>query len=135
MANRAFVESSFLPAPGRVLESGLRKEIGGMSGTQTRTSAWVLYVHYEYWIGGQHFQSQRIASHPPSSNSPFDEPPSEELKALVDTYAVGEEITVHVSADDPTWSVLIKASFFGVWFAALGLGLTAIGALLYFRLI
>jgi len=120
MGKQAYSQASYIPATGKSLGSDIRMKNSTSVGSGQRSSTWRLFVEYEYWIGGEYFTSNRIASSPPGSNSSFGKPPSEELRALEKRYEAGNRITVYVSPDRPERSVLMLATYKGLWFALVG---------------
>lgn len=115
MSYRAYLEFRYIPAEGRSIKSELRKVTDRLSGSNTSTTHWKLFVEYEYWIGGEHFTSERIGSRRPSSNASSGQAPSSALKALVRRFETGKTIAVYVSAARPDTSVLIKSRLTGLW--------------------
>ena len=92
-------------------------------------------MSYEYWVGGERFTRDRVASSPPNSNASLGQGPSEHLEELARRYAAGREIEVFVSPDAPQRSVLIRASLASLWLAAAGGVLLALGGMIFRRII
>jgi len=126
LSYRAFVESRYIEVIGRSLAAELREEATRLSGSSTTSRHWKLFVTYEYWVGGEHFTSDRVASRRPSLNTSSGQPPSPDLQAMLKLYEPGKDIKVYVSPTHPEQSILIKAAFGGFWL--LLVGTVAIGA-------
>ncbi len=132
---RAFMEAGYVEVIGRSTSAELREETHRLSGSSTSSRHWKLFVTYEYWVGGQHFTSDRVASRRPGSNASSGQPPSVDLQALLESYEPGSAIKVYVSPYRPERSVLIKAGFGGGWVLVGGLFLIVAALAVAYRLI
>lgn len=93
----------------------------------------MLYVEYEYWVGGEYFTSNTIGSRRPSSDASGGKAPSAELDALLKQYSAGNRIDVYVSPDKPERALLIRLGPAGLWLMLVGLLALAGAAVLRFR--
>lgn len=118
---------------GKIIESGVHKRSGDISSSSTRTYSWEFWATYEYWVDGEHHQSDKVASQPPSSNAGNARGPSEELKNLVKLYAPGNTVTVFVSPDNPKKSVLIRSDKIRFWLLLCGALIAVLGIFVRFR--
>ena len=132
MTYRTILEDGYIPVTGRALSSEIRKFTIQQTGTTTSSTTWRLFVSYEYQVGDQRFTSDTVAASPPNSNAALGQGPSKHLEELASRYEAGREIVVFVSPDTPSRSVLIKASWAGLWLAAAG-GILLILSFIAFR--
>ncbi|MEE4206142.1 MAG: DUF3592 domain-containing protein [Erythrobacter sp.] len=135
LSYRGLVETTYVEAIGRSVSAEIREEVTRLPGTSTGSRDWQLHVEYQYWIGGEHFTSDRIASRRPSSSAEGGRPPSPKLRALLERYEAGSSIPVYVAPNRPERSILIRTGLGGLWILAAGLLALGAAAALRLRLV
>jgi hypothetical protein len=121
MCYRWLHEANYIEVIGRSLSAELREVITQFSGSSTSSRNWKLYVEYEYWVGGEYFTSDSVASRRPSSLIiAAGQPPSPYLQSLLQHYQTGNQIKVYASPERPERAVLIRFGPIGFWLILAG---------------
>ena len=110
-------QTSWMPLPGRILESSLVKSSERSTGERAARVYWRLSLSYAYTVGGHPFVGDGYASEPPGSPAEDDRPPAPAMTELASRYPVGADVVVYVDpsrpgqallkpARSPSWSLL-----------------------------
>lgn len=118
---------SWMPLPGRILESSLVKMSERSTGERAARVYWRLSLRYAYVVGGHSFVGNGYASDAPGSPAADDRPPTPAMTELASRYPVGADVVVYVDPSRPGQALLKPARSPSWGLLAAGLSLLFVG--------